>query len=88
MARSTTSRIAARSSSGPTSWLPLTRPIGCSTGRHILTLSLRIAHLAYDVDCFETPAAYRQHMDAILREHAAICDAIRRRSLTQPQIRK
>ena len=44
---------------------------------HVLTLSLRIAHLAYDVDCFETPAAYCQHMDAILREHAAIVDAIR-----------
>jgi DNA-binding GntR family transcriptional regulator len=43
---------------------------------HVLTLSLRIAHLAYDPQCFASPAAYRAHMDDILREHTAIVGAI------------
>lgn len=44
---------------------------------HVLTLSLRIAHLAYDPQCFSSSTAYRAHMDDILREHAAIVAAVR-----------
>ncbi|GJD52951.1 HTH-type transcriptional repressor RspR [Methylobacterium crusticola] len=47
--------------------------------RHLLTLALRIAYLAYDPECFLSPGAYRTHMDAILREHVAMVAAIRNR---------
>jgi len=46
---------------------------------HVLTLSLRIAHLAYDPECFASPAAYQGHIDTVLREHVAMVAAIRDR---------
>lgn len=44
---------------------------------HLLTLSLRIAYLAYEPNCFVSPEAYRTHMDAILREHVEMVGAIK-----------
>lgn len=42
----------------------------------VLTLSLRIAHLAYDPGYFVSPAAYRAHNNRILRDHVGLVDAI------------
>lgn len=44
---------------------------------HLLTLSLRIAHLAYNPACFVSDVAYRAHMDSILTEHVGMVNAIR-----------
>lgn len=44
---------------------------------HVLTLSLRIAHLAYNSECFVSMAAYREHNDSVLRDHKEIVEAIR-----------
>lgn len=44
---------------------------------HVLTLSLRIAHLAYTPACFVSPAAHREHNEKVLRDHAEIVVAIR-----------
>ena len=46
---------------------------------HLLTLALRIAHLAYDPNCFVSSTAHRLHMDAVLREHVAMVAAVRDR---------
>lgn len=46
---------------------------------HVLTLSLRIAHLAYSPECFVSPEAHRTHNDTVLRDHVAIVAALRAR---------
>jgi DNA-binding GntR family transcriptional regulator len=46
---------------------------------HLLTLALRIAYLAYNVEHFASRAAYQKHMDTILTEHIAMVAAIRDR---------
>lgn len=46
---------------------------------HVLTLSQRIAHLAYHPECFVSPAAHREHNDKVLRDHDEIVEAIRSR---------
>jgi DNA-binding GntR family transcriptional regulator len=46
---------------------------------HLLTLALRIAYLAYDVEHFASKAAYQKHMNTILTEHIAMVAAIRDR---------
>ena len=46
---------------------------------HLLTLSLRIAYLAYNVEHFASPEAHREHMKMVLDEHRATVDAIRNR---------
>lgn len=43
----------------------------------MLTLSLRIAHLAYTPECFVSSAAHREHNDKVLRDHTEIVEAIR-----------
>ena len=44
--------------------------------RHVLTLSLRIAHLAYNPDCFTSVEAHRQHNDRVLQDHREIVAAL------------
>ncbi len=46
---------------------------------HVLTLSLRIAHLAYSPEYFFSPQAHRTHNEAVLRDHAALVAALRSR---------
>nr|WP_283815546.1 FCD domain-containing protein [Bradyrhizobium campsiandrae] len=46
---------------------------------HLLTLALRIAYLAYNVEHFASKAAYQKHMNTILTEHIAMVAAIRGR---------
>jgi len=46
---------------------------------HLLTLSLRIAYLAYDAEHFASQDAYQIHLDTVLAEHIAMVDAIRKR---------
>lgn len=43
---------------------------------HVLTLSLRIAHLAYSPECFISPEAHRAHNDRVLDDHRAIVAAL------------
>ncbi len=43
---------------------------------HVLTLSLRIAYLAYSPDCFTSVEAHRQHNDRVLEDHRAIVAAL------------
>ncbi|MGH7051265.1 MAG: GntR family transcriptional regulator [Acetobacteraceae bacterium] len=44
----------------------------------VLTGNLRISRLAMSYACFPNEAAWRSHVDAIVSEHAAILDSIRR----------
>ena len=44
---------------------------------HVLTLSLRIAHLAYSPDCFVSKVAYREHNDRVLDDHRGMVAALR-----------
>jgi DNA-binding GntR family transcriptional regulator len=44
---------------------------------HLLTLTLRIAYLAYHVKHFASKEAYRAHMKTVLDEHRATVEAIR-----------
>ena len=44
---------------------------------HVLTLSLRIAHLAYSPECFISAEAHRTHNDTVLQDHGAIVAALR-----------
>ena len=46
---------------------------------HVLTLSLRIAHLAYSPGCFASPNEHREHNDRVLRDHRDIVRALRDR---------
>lgn len=46
---------------------------------HVLTLSLRIAHLAYNPDCFSSPTAHREHNDKVLQDHDELVEALGRR---------
>ena len=46
---------------------------------HVLTLSLRIAHLAYSPDCFASPHEHREHNDRVLHDHREIVQALRGR---------
>lgn len=44
---------------------------------HVLTLNLRIAHLAYSPDCFASPHEHREYNDRALRDHRDIVQALR-----------
>ena len=46
---------------------------------HVLTLSLRIAHLAYSPEYFISLEAHRTHNETVLRDHDAIVAALRAR---------
>ena len=46
---------------------------------HVLTLSLRIAHLAYSPECFVSAKAHRVHNDRVLKDHRQIVAALRDR---------
>jgi DNA-binding GntR family transcriptional regulator len=46
---------------------------------HLLTLTLRIAYLAYNAEHFASADAYREHMTTVLQEHRATVEAIRNR---------
>ena len=46
---------------------------------HVLTLSLRIAHLAYSPECFTSAEAHREHNDRVLVDHREIVAALRER---------
>lgn len=52
---------------------------------HVLTLSLRIAHLAYTRDYFLSEQAYRAHNDRVLEDHRAIVEALRTRDPEQAE---
>ena len=43
---------------------------------HVLTLSLRIAHLAYSPECFVSAEAHRVHNDRVLEDHREIVAAL------------
>ena len=45
---------------------------------HVLTLSMRIAHLAYEPRWFRTPEDHRTHNDKVLVDHSALLEAMRR----------
>lgn len=47
---------------------------------HVLTLSLRMASLAYNPEYFASREAYQTHMDVALDEHRAMVTAIQRRN--------
>ena len=44
---------------------------------HVLTLSLRIAHLAYSPECFTSLEAHQAHNDRVLLDHRALVAALR-----------
>jgi len=52
---------------------------------HVLTLSLRIAHLAYSPECFVSQAAHREHNDRVLDDHRGIVAALRARDPDQAE---
>ena len=45
---------------------------------HVLTLSMRIAHLAYAPRWFKTPEDHRAHNDKVLVDHSALVEAMKR----------
>ncbi len=45
---------------------------------HVLTLSMRIAHLAYEPRWFRNPEDHRTHNDKVLVDHSGLLDAIRK----------
>ena len=52
---------------------------------HVLTLSLRIAHLAYSPACFVSAAAHRAHNDRVLADHRDLVAALQRRDPDQAE---